>query len=72
VLFVVITAALVAAALLGLGMCRLSALSDSRYAVELAEWVATHTVIEQGMGTTAPPREQSPFDARGEAFRATG
>jgi Tfp pilus assembly protein PilX len=72
VLFVVILAATVAVALLGLGMCRLSALSDRRHTVELAEWIAASSAVEQDMQPAEPAHAQILFDGRGETFRATG
>jgi hypothetical protein len=71
-LLLVITMASVAVAVLGFGMCRVAAFSDSRYAVEVADWVATCTVVEQGVGPAEVLGEQLTFDARGEAFGATG
>ena len=68
----VIIAATVAVALLGLGMCRLSALSDSRHTEELAEWIAASSAVEQGVQAAEPARAQILLDGRGETFRATG
>jgi len=68
----VIATVSVAAALLGLGMFRVAALSENRYTVELADWAATRSVVEQGVGLVEPSGEQLTFDVRGEAFGATG
>jgi hypothetical protein len=71
-LLLVITTASVAVAVLGFGMCRVAAFSESRYAVEVADWVATSTVVGQGVGPAEAPGEHLALDARGEAFGATG
>jgi hypothetical protein len=71
-LLVLIPAAIAAVALLGLGMCRLAALSDSNQAVALADWIAASYRGEQKAAPVEPSREQIPLDPRGGRFRATG
>jgi hypothetical protein len=71
-LLVLIPAAITAVALLGLGMCRLAALSDSNQAVALADWIAASYRAEQKAGPVEPSREQIPLDPRAGPFRATG
>jgi hypothetical protein len=71
-LLVLVPAAIVAVALLGLGMCRLAALSDSSQAVALADWIATSYRAEHKPGPAELAREQIPLDPRGGSFRATG
>ncbi|MGO9322269.1 MAG: hypothetical protein ACLQBY_15910 [Solirubrobacteraceae bacterium] len=71
-LFVLVPAAVVAVALLGLSMCRLAALSDSDHAVALAEWTAAGCLAEQKAVPADRPREQISIDPRGGPFRATG
>ena len=71
-LFVLIAVALVVAVVLGVGMCRLAALSDRRQAGALADWVSHCYAIEHEPWTADRPPEKLPFDSQGEAFRATG
>ena len=67
-LLVVIPAVLLAVALLGLGMCRLAALSDRHHAAALEEWILATRLSRQ----RPPVAEQRPFDAPGGRFHATG
>lgn len=71
-LFVLIPAVFVVFALLGLGMCRLAALSDHNHAVALAEWIATSHLTEHKAAHADSAWEQFWFDHRDDAFRATG
>jgi hypothetical protein len=71
VLVVLIPTVLVASALLGLGMCRLAALSDNRHAVALADWIATTYLTEHQSVPADQLGEQLPIDL-GDAFRVTG
>jgi hypothetical protein len=61
----------VVVALLGFGMCRLAALSDSNHAAAVADWVATSCLPDHGL---VPDHhyEQIPLDPRGGSFRAAG
>jgi len=69
VLFVLIPAALVAVALLGLSMCRLAARSDSDHGDALAEWM---DLTEHRSMLSEHACEQIPFDSQGETFGAAG
>jgi hypothetical protein len=60
------------AALLGLSMCRLAALSDENHAAALAEWVATIYRAEREAAAADRPAGKPTFDRRGDAFRAAG
>jgi hypothetical protein len=71
-LFAVISAAVAAVALLGLGMCRLAALSDSNQARALAEWIAASCSAEHKTASPEHTPEQIPLDPRGGPFRVTG
>jgi hypothetical protein len=73
VLVVLIPTAFVAAALLGLSMCRLAALSDDNQAVAVADWIATTSYLAERK-SVATDREsgQLQIHPRGKAFRATG
>ncbi|MGD0454783.1 MAG: hypothetical protein ABSB69_14415 [Solirubrobacteraceae bacterium] len=71
-LFVLVLAAVVAVALLGLSMCRSAALSDSDHAAALAEWTAASCLAEHEALPADRPREQIPLDPRGGPFPATG
>jgi hypothetical protein len=62
----------VTVALLGLGMCRLAAHSDSSQALALAEWAAANYRGESEAAAVQWAREQIPFEPRRGAFRATG
>jgi hypothetical protein len=70
-LFVLIPVVLLLA-LLGLGMCRLAALSDHSYAVAVAEWVAAGGLTEQDSTSDEHHAARVPFDPRGASFRAAG
>jgi hypothetical protein len=60
----------VAIALLGLGMCRLAARSDSTQTAALADWAASYLAEHR---VAADERsDQLPFVPRGGSFRATG
>jgi hypothetical protein len=72
VLFVLIAVAVVAAVVLGVGMCRLAALSDRQHAGALADWGAQCYAIDREPWTADSVSEQLPLDPQGEAFRATG
>ena len=72
VLLVLVPTAFVAAALLGLSMCRLAALSDDTHAVAVAEWVAATHLAEHKAVLGDRACGQLALDSRGEAFRATG
>jgi hypothetical protein len=71
-LLALIPAALVVAALLGVGMCRLAALSDRHQAVALAEWARANRLRAYSVSAAEARSEERPFDPPGEAFRATG
>jgi hypothetical protein len=71
-LLVLIPAALVVAALFGLGMCRLAALSDRHQTVALAEWARADRLRAYSASSTEARSEEQPFDPPDEAFRATG
>ena len=62
---------IVVVAALGLGVCRLAALSDRNDALDLAEGFATSLGDRQVLPTDRAG-EQSPFDPPSEAFRAAG
>ncbi len=72
VLIVLISTAFVAAALFGLSMCRLAALSDENQAVAVADWIATSCLAEHKAVAADRESAQLPFQPRGKAFRATG
>jgi hypothetical protein len=72
VLLILISTTLLVAAMFGLSMCRLAALSDKKHAIAWAEWIATSYLTEHKAVSTDSPREQLPFDSRDDAFRATG
>lgn len=71
-LFVLIAVAAVVAVVLGLGMCRLAALSDRQHAGALADWGTHCYAIEHEPWTADRAPEEIPFDSQAEAFRATG
>jgi hypothetical protein len=71
-LFVLIVVAVVISVMLGVGMCRLAALSDRHHAGALADWRARRYAIEREPWTANRLSEELPFDAQGEASRATG
>ncbi len=71
-LLVLISVALVVAAVLGVGMCRLAALSDRQHANALADWGSHCYAIEREPWTADRAPEELPLDSQGEAFRATG
>lgn len=71
-LFVLIAMALVVAVVLGMGMCRLAALSDRQHASALADWGSHCYAIEREPWTADRAPEETPLDSQGEAFRATG
>ncbi len=70
-LFVLIPTTL-AAAVFGLSMFRLAALSDCKHAIAVAEWIATSRLTERKGTPTDCSRGELPSDPRGDAFRATG
>jgi hypothetical protein len=72
VLLVVLPAALLAAILVGVGMCRLAALSDRHHAVALAEWIAASHRDPPGEMPTQGSAGQLRYDRPGEGFRAAG
>jgi hypothetical protein len=59
-------------ALLGLSMCRLAALSDSRHAAAVAEWVASGCLSQQESASDEHDPERIPFGPLGASFRAAG
>jgi hypothetical protein len=71
-LLILVPAAIATVALLGLGMCRLAARSDSNQAVALADWIAASYRAEHKAGPVELSHEQIPLDPRGGPFRATG
>jgi hypothetical protein len=71
-LFVLIPAVLIVAALFGVGMCRLAALSDRQQEFALAEWIRANEVRASSSSSAEAQSEERPIDPPGEAFRATG
>ncbi len=71
-LFVLIAVAAALAVVLGVGMCRLAALSDRQHAGALADWDTHCYDIEREPWTVDRAPEEIPFDSQGEAFRAAG
>jgi hypothetical protein len=71
-LFVLIPAVLLVAALFGVGMCRLAALSDRHHEVAVAEWILANELRASSASAAEAQSEEHPFDPPGEAFRATG
>jgi hypothetical protein len=72
VVLVVFPAAFLAAILVGVGMCRLAALSDRHHAVALAEWIAASRQDPQGGMPTEGSAGQLRYERPGEGFRAAG
>jgi hypothetical protein len=70
-LFILIAGALVVVVVaLGLGMCRVAALSDCNSAVALTEWIATGHLADRQVVPTDRAGEQFLLDHPGAAFRA--
>ena len=65
----------VVAAVLGLSMCHVAALSDCNSAVALTEWIAASRLPDRHLEPTEPTDragEQFPFTPPGETFREAG
>jgi hypothetical protein len=72
-LFIVIVGALVVvAAMLGLSICRVAALSDCNSAVTPGEWIAASHAADRRLAPTDRAGEQLPLVPPGEAFREAG
>lgn len=71
-LFVLIAVAVVVVVVLGVGMCRLAALSDRQHAGALADWGTHCYAIEREPWSADRAPDELPVDSQGEAFRATG
>jgi hypothetical protein len=71
--FILIAGALVVVvAVLGLGICRVAALSDRNRALALTEWLATSHLTDRQIVPTDRSSAQFLFDHPGEVFRAAG
>jgi hypothetical protein len=70
-ILIVVTLAVVAA-VLGLSICRVAALSDCNSAVAWAEWIAGGQPADRHLAPTDPAGQQSLFVPPGEAFREAG
>jgi hypothetical protein len=71
VLLILIPAAWLAVALLGLTLCRLAALSDDSDALALREWIASY-LAEHRAASSDSAAEPRSFDEQRGAFGATG
>jgi Tfp pilus assembly protein PilX len=65
-------AVVVVLAMLGLGMCRLAALSDRKRALAITEWIATRHLSDRQAAFPGRSGEQSLLDPPGEVFRTAG
>jgi hypothetical protein len=72
-LFILIACAVVALfVVLGLGMCRLAALSDRESALAITEWIATRQPADRQEAPPGYAGEQSLLDLPGKIFRSAG
>jgi hypothetical protein len=72
VLLAIIPLAWLAVASLGLGACRLAALSDASNASALRKWIAETAFPAASSDSAERGAAQSPRDLRDQRFRATG
>jgi hypothetical protein len=62
----------VVAAVLGLSICRVAALSDCNSAVALADWIAGGQPVDRHFAPIDPAGQQSLFAPPSDAFRQAG
>lgn len=68
----IVSTLVVVAAVLGLSICRVAALSDCNSAVALAEWIAGGRPVDRHRVPIDPAGQQSLFAPPSDAFRKAG